>query len=206
MSSSRGKFGAIILSEEQEAWLFKHFKHTKNEDIAKKLNVSPRSVNRLAEKRGLVKTKQFMKKCQTETAAAANRSHKINGTYPPKGYKIPNSEATRFKKGVKPIDRLGPRREAERVAKCVASRKETFRLEKARALFGLPRKTKLQVVQRPRKQVYMRYYLRKRGYIIERGSNVAYYNSETQRSLVLESRPRTGFSFQQQSNNNIICQ
>lgn len=191
----RGKFGAIILTDQQEAWLQKHFKHTKNEDIAKKLGVSPRSVNRLAEKRGLTKSKQFIKKCQAETAAAANRSHRLNGTYPPKGYRIPNREATQFKKGETNIERLGAKRNAQRIAKCTASRRETFRLEKARALFGLPRQTKLKVVQRPRKQVYIRYYLRKKGYIVERGSNVAYYNSETRRSLKLESHPPAGFSF-----------
>ena len=190
-----GKTTPIVLSEKQEAWLAKHFKHTKNEEIAKKFGISMRSVNRLAERRGLTKSPQFMKKCQAETAAAANRSHRINGTYPPKGYKIPRSEEFQFKKGEKPIDRLGAKREAERVAKCVESRKQTFKLEKARALYGLPRQTKLNVVKRPVKQIYQRYYLRKRGYLVERGSNIAYYNSSTNRSLELESRPMTGFTF-----------
>lgn len=194
----RGKFGAIILTDEQEAWLQKHFKHTKNEDIAKKLGVSPRSVNRLAEKRGLTKSWQFMKKTQLDAAAAANKSNRINGTYPPKGYQIPNKEKGYFKKGEKPIDRLGAKREAERIAKCVQSRKETFKLEMARAIFGLPRQTKMKVVQRPRRQVWVRYYLRKLGYTVERGSNVAYYNSETKRSPKLESEPRSGFTFIEQ--------
>lgn len=35
----RGKFGAIILTEKQDAWLIKHFKHTKNEEIAEKLEL-----------------------------------------------------------------------------------------------------------------------------------------------------------------------
>ena len=197
----RGKFGAIILTEKQDAWLIKHFKHTKNEDIAEKLGVSVRSVNRLAEKRNLTKSSQFIKKCLTETAAAANRSHRLNGTYPPKGYRIPNSEKTQFKKGEKPIDRIGAKKEKERIAKSTESRKKTFKLEKARALYGLPRQTKLQVVKRPKKQIYIRYYLRKKGYIVERGSNVAYYNSETQRCLKLESRPMTGFTFIKQNGN-----
>lgn len=191
----RGKFGAIILTDQQEAWLQKHFKHTKNEDIAKKLGVSPRSVNRLAEKRGLTKSRQFIRKTQIDAAAAVNKSNRINGTYPPKGYQIPNKEKGYFKKGEKPIDRIGAKREAERIAKCVQSRKKTFKLERARALFGLPRQTKLKVVQRPRKQVWVRYYLRKLGYTVERGSNVAYYNNQTKRSLKLESHPPAGFSF-----------
>ena len=190
-----GKTEKIILTEAQEAWLIKHFKHTKNEAIAKRLNVSLRSVNRLAEKRGLTKTKQFIRKCQLETAAKANESNRRNGTYPPKGYKIPNREKTQFKKGEKPIDRLGAKKEAARVAKSVASRKETFGLEKARALYGLPRKTKLNVVKRPKKQIMLRYYLKKCGYLVERGGFTFYYTDETKRSLEIESRPLTGFRF-----------
>ena len=191
----RGKFGAIILTDQQEAWLQKHFKHTKNEHIAEKLGVSLRSVNRLAEKRGLKKSWQFMRKTQLDAAAAANKSNRINGTYPPKGYKIPRSEEFWFQKGEKPVDRLGAKRDAERIAKSAASRKETFKLERARAIFGLPRQTKMQVIQRPRKQVHVRYYLRKRGYVVERGSNVAYYNSQTNRNLKMETNPPTGFTF-----------
>lgn len=188
----------IVLTEQQEAWLQKHFKHTKNEKIAAKLNVSLRSVNRLAERRGLTKSKQFIRKCQEESTAKTNKIMLERGLYPPKGYIIPRSEEFRFKKGEKPIDRLGAKRNAERIARCAQSRKETFRLERARALYGLPRQTKLNVVKRPHKQIHTRYYLRKRGYIVERGSNTAYYNSETKRSPDIESRSRSGFVFLEQ--------
>jgi hypothetical protein len=140
-----------------------------------------------------------MKRTQFDAAAAANYSNRINKRYPQKGYQVPNREKGYFKKGERPIDRIGAKREAERIAKCKQSRKETFRLEKARALFGLPRQTKLQVVRRPQKQVWTRSYLRQRGYIVERGSNVAYYNSETNRSPRLEINPPAGFSFLEQS-------
>lgn len=197
-SKSGGQMQPIILTEKQEAWLQKHFKHTKNEDIAIKLDVSLRSVSRLARQRGLTKSPQFIRKCQNEAMKKAHEVNLRNGNYPPKGYRIPNSEKYYFKKGERIIDRIGPKREAERLAKSVASRKETFRLEKARALFGLPRQTKLQVVQRPRKLVHVRYRLRKRGYDIERGSMVAYYNQNTRRDLALEQTPRTGFTFIEQ--------
>lgn len=195
----RGKFGAIILTDQQEEWLTKNFANTRNEDIAEVLGVSVRSVNRLAEKRGLTKSSQFMQDCLAKAAAAANFYNRLNNNYPPKGYRIPNREKGYFKKGEKTIDRIGAEREAERIAKSTASRRETFKLEKARALFGLPRQTKLLVVRRPRKQTWTRYYLRQRGYVVERGSNVAYYNSETQRSLRLESQPPAGFTFLEQS-------
>lgn len=198
ITTSRGKYGAVILTEKQEAWLQKHFKHTKNEEIAERFGISPRSVNRLASKRGLKKSKQFLQKSREAAAAKANRLHRINGTYPPKGYRIPRSEESWFKKGERPIDRIGGAREAERIAKAAATRKELFRLEKARALYGLPRETKMKVVRRPRKQIWMRHYLKTLGYIIERGGFIAYYNKNTKRSLELESRPMTGFTFIEQ--------
>ena len=195
MNPPENKFKPIVLTDKQLAWLDKHFKHTKNADIAKRLGVSPRTVNRLAERRGLKKSKQFMTKCQENATSKAHESNLRNGTYPPKGYRIPNSEKGQFRKGEKPIDRLGARKEAERVAKAAESYRKTWRLEKARALYGLPRQTKLRVVKRPTGQIAQRYYLRKRGYIVERGSNTAYYTAETKRSVELESRPRSGFTF-----------
>lgn len=189
----------IVLTDQQEVWLAKHFKHTKNAEIASRLGISERSVNRLAKRRGLTKSKQFIRKTQLEAAAKANESNRINGTYPPKGYKIPRREEFWFKKGESNIDRFGVKKNAERIVNNTQSRKETFRLEKARALYGLPRQTKLQVIKRPRRQIEMRYYLRKRGYIVKRGSMIVYYNENTNRSLELESRPRTGFTFVEQT-------
>lgn len=195
MNPPENKFKPIVLTDKQLAWLDKHFKHTKNADVAEKLGVSLRSVNRLAERRGLKKSKQFMTKCQENATAKAHESNLRNGTYPPKGYRIPNSEKGQFKKGEKPVDRIGAKREAERVAKSAESRRKTFRLEKARALYGLPRETKLNVVKRPRKQISMRYELKRRGYIIERGGFVAYYDENTRRHLAFEAKPMTGFTF-----------
>ena len=100
----------ITLDDKQEAYLVKHFKHTKNAELAAKLNIGERSVVRLARKLGLKKTPQFMRKCQQEMTAAAHASHLRNGTYPPKGFIIPKSEEGRFKKGVTPEQRLGKRK------------------------------------------------------------------------------------------------
>ena len=104
MNPPENKFAPIVLTDKQLAWLDKHFKHTKNEDIARYLDISSRSVYRIAKGRGLKKSCQFIRKCQLAAAEKANLSNRINGTYPPKGYKIPNSEKSRFRKGEKPID------------------------------------------------------------------------------------------------------
>lgn len=46
-----------------------------------------------------------MKDCQRYTAKKAKQSHLKNGTYPPKGFIIPNSEKYRFKPGHKSFNK-----------------------------------------------------------------------------------------------------
>lgn len=180
------------LTEKEVKWLEKHFRNTKNAEIAEHLGISESSVHRYARELGLKKTPQFIRKCQAATTAAAKASHLRNGTYPPKGYKIPHSEEHRFKPGENNLQRLGPRRERQRIRKMKETMAETRRVERARALFGLERKTKLKLagMGQPRHFALQRYYLRRLGYIIERGSMDAYYTQETKRSKEYESRTR----------------
>lgn len=85
MTYKMAKGVKITLTEKQENWLKKHFLHTKNAEIAQKLGISETAVHRFARALGLKKSRQYMVKCQRETADAAKRSHRLNGTYPPKG-------------------------------------------------------------------------------------------------------------------------
>lgn len=191
-----GKTVKIVLTPDQEKYLKNHYKHTKNADLSARLGISVRSVNRIAKSMGLEKSRYFIRKAQLDAANKANESHRKNGTYPPKGYIIPRSEEFWFKKGERPVDRIGKKREAERIRKGVESRNELRKLEKARTLYGLPRQTKLNVVKRPRSQTQLRYYLKRHcGYIADRGGFIFYYTDETKRSAEIESRPRTGFTF-----------
>lgn len=185
----------IVLTPKQEAYLIKHFKHTHNADLAEKLGISETSLHRFARKLGLTKTRQFMRKCQADTAHAAKVSHLRHGTYPPKGYIIPRSEEFRFKPGEKPVDRLGEKKNAERIRKSKESRAKTWRYEHARFIFGVPRKTKLRVVQQPRQKILDRSYLKKRGYILDEDARVAYWTENTMRSTRLEARPVRFYKF-----------
>ncbi len=178
------------VTEEQVAYLLKHFKNTKNAVLAEKLGISETGVHRLARQYGLKKTRQFMRKTQRATSDAAKASHLKNGTYPPKGYVIPRSEEFRFKPGETPRKRLGKRKDEKRIAKSVETRKATYKLEKARTLFGLPQKTRLRVKKQPLKKIQTRYYLRKRGYIIDDVAFVAYWTEDTRRAVKIEARPK----------------
>lgn len=178
----------IKLTEEQENWLKKHFKHTKNEEIAAKLGISESSMHRLARLYGLKKSPQFMRKCVQEAATAAKQSHLLNGTYPPKGYKIPNREKGGFKPGETSRNRIGAKREAERIKKSAESRRETWRKEKARATFGFPQRTKLHVIPVPKAKIRMRWYLKQRGYILDEKERIAYYTDTTRRAVRIEAK------------------
>lgn len=89
----------IHLTNQQKLWLKINFPHMANCICAMFLGISPSSVVRQARRLGLQKTPQFMKEAQLHTAKKAKESHLKNGTYPPKGFIIPGSEAYRFKPG-----------------------------------------------------------------------------------------------------------
>ncbi len=184
-----GKTEKIVLTTKQERWLTNHFKHTKNSECAERLGISPRSVVRLARAMGLTKSRQFMAKCQHETAKAAKISHRRNGTYPPKGFRIPNSEVGQFKPGVSNLERIGAKREAERIRKSAESRRATIKRERSRIVWGFEQCTKLKLVSNPKKIQY-RYELRQRGYQIAKGANEAYIVAETRRSPKVEANAR----------------
>lgn len=185
-----GKTKRIELTPAQEAWLSRHFKHTRNAEAAERLGISERSLVRIARRLGLAKSRQFMRAAQRNAADRARESHLRNGTYPPKGFIIPRSEEFRFKPGETSIQRLGKAGERKRAEKSAESRRRTFKEERSRRVFGLPQRTGLRVIRLPRYVAYQRYHLRKLGYIVPRGGFTAYYTPETRRSPLYEDRPR----------------
>ena len=187
----------IVLTPKQEAYLVKHYRNTKNDILMEKLGLKFSTFHRIVRQLGLTKTKRFMKKCQKETAAAAKASHLRNGTFPPKGYRIPRSEEFWFKPGETSEKRIGKRRERKRIEKCAAARKQTFREEKARAYFGLPQRTKMRVVRQPRQKICDRCYLKRCGYILDEKNLIAYWTSDTRRATRLEAQPRRFYVFKQ---------
>lgn len=185
-----GKTTRIELTPEQERWLERHFKHTRNAEAADRLGISERSLVRIARRLGLAKSRQFMRAAQRNAADRARESHLRNGTYPPKGFIIPRSEEFRFKPGETSAQRIGKAGERRRVEKSAESRRRTFKEERSRRVFGLPQRTGLRVIRLPRYVADQRYHLRKLGYIVPRGGFTAYYTPETRRSRRYEDRPR----------------
>lgn len=180
-----GKTDRITLTLEQERWLVRHYKHTKNEELGSRLGISQSALHRFARELGLKKSKQFMQKCAQNGAEAAWVVNRRNG-WPPKGYIIPKSREYGFQKGITCLQRLGPEREAERIRKSAESRRATVKRERARIVWGLEQKTKLKLVTNPKKIQY-RYALRQHGYEIGRGESVAYVVDGTRRSTKIET-------------------
>jgi hypothetical protein len=185
----------IVLTPEQEAWLVKHFRNTKNDILMEKLGLKFSTFHRLVRQLGLKKTKQFMKKCQKATSDAAKASHIANGTYPPKGYRIPRSEEFQYKPGDKPWTRCGRRKWNRARKKAAETWKETFKEDRCRRRWGLPQKSRLRVTETPHQKIIDRSYLKKRGYILDEANVIAYWTPETHRATRLEARPRRFYKF-----------
>lgn len=177
------------LTDKQKKWIIAHFRNTKNDEIMQKIGIKYSSLHRFAREHGLKKTRQFQRKCQAATAEAARLVNKRNN-WPPKGYIIPKSEENRFKNGITPEQRLGKKKNAERIINSAKARRKTVEAEKRRVLFGLPQKTKLKVISGGHNKSAYRHVLRKRGYIIQKGARDVFYDENTNRSAKAE---RTAF-------------
>lgn len=176
------------LTEKDVAWIIRHFKHTRNEEIMSKFGISHSSLHRIAREHGLSKTRQFMKKTQVAAQQAAAESHKRNGTYPPKGFVIPNSSKNRFRIGQSNRDRLSPKKYAECQKKRQASWRETYDKDKRRTLvWGFEQRTKFRFVKQSKSKINCRYNLRRIGYIeCPDDHNLYYYPSEEMRRPKIE--------------------
>lgn len=178
----------IVLSPQQERWLIRHFKHTKNDEIMSRLGIAHSTLHRFARELGLTKSKQFMRKCQSNATQKAWEANRRKG-WPPKGYKIPKSDEFGFQKGVTNLQRLGAKRNAERIAKSAESRRATVKKERARIVWGMEQQTKLKLVTN-QKRIKYRYQLKKRGYLISEDGRVAIITPQTTRHLQYEDKAK----------------
>ena len=184
------------LTNEQLVWFTEHFEHTKNQELADRLGTSPRSVTRIARELGLWKTKEFVQAMQRNASAHAARANHLTGGNAGAVNLLKYGEAYRFKKGTTQRDRMSNEDYAAMLVKRGASRKELFRKERSRVLFGLDQKTGLRVIRCPKAKIELRHRLRTRGYEIERASNEVVITDNTKRSPIIEEHAQVmGFKF-----------
>lgn len=171
------------MDEKMKEWLIKHYKHTKNSIIIEKFGLSKYYLHKYAQELGLKKSRAFIIKVSKENSKKGLAILAEKG-WPPKGYIIPNQD-----KRIESLKaRKGKRMPKAIREKCAEGIRNTFKSEKRRVLFGLPQKTKLKVVKSPKGKIHCRWKMRKLGYIIDKGGNVAYYNETTIRNKHFEER------------------
>ena len=176
------------LTQEQLEWLKENFGSTKNQELANELGTSPRSITRMARELGLWKTKEFISAMQRRASEHGARVNRANGGNAGTKNLLVYGKAYRFKAGESNRDRMSEEAFKEMNRRIGESRKETFRKEKRRVLFGLEQKTGLRVVQCQKEKISLRNNLRKHGYEIARASNEAIVSDNTRRSAIMETR------------------
>lgn len=174
----------IVLTDDQQQWLRDNYATTLNKDCAAHLGISESSVHRWARQLGLTKDPDWFHALVMERVrmmAAVNRGP---GNHGKKNLHL--GEPHRFRKGQTNRERYGEENERRRIQRAAATRRETIRKERMRVRWGLPQETKLRVISNPQAR-YARYALKSRGYIIPaRGSMEAYWDSNTNRSPIVE--------------------
>ena len=168
-------------------WLNENYANIPNCKILEHLGISQGVLNRLIKEYRLRKSPEYLKEINKESLRLATQAAKAKG-WPPKGYVIPKSEEARKKGQEKMAEMRADEEINARWRKNMSiGRKKLYKDEKRRVLFGLEQKTKLKVVRSSHAKVCCRTELRSLGYIVGRGSNVAYWNKETKRD---ESKER----------------
>jgi len=128
----------ISWSNEMIIILCNKFSITFNRELAKELKVSMRSLIRKARELNLEKEPGFLEKNREliTKMAVANNYNKYTGI---KGWSVPNSEKTRFKKGQQSPMKSNP----ELIEKVRNKRNETIKRERIRIRLGFSQLTKL---------------------------------------------------------------
>lgn len=186
------------LSDEQVAYLRDNYSDTRNIDLANALGCGLRTVNRLCARYGIDvrKSDEFMAKTQRVASQRAAASIRANGCTCPDAVKE-RLKLTQFKPGHNMYERMTTEQRKARDAKISSARQALIRSERRRILFGLPQRSRLRLVSRPRSVASARLNMRKRlGYEIERASMEVYITEGTIRSELVEANAKKlGFRF-----------
>lgn len=109
-----------------------------NRVLAKKLEVSMRTLIRKARELNIEKEPDFLEKRRDEITQMAVKAHPPHPMKGVQGWAVSNSEKTRFK-----IGNESPMKDPAIVKKVTESRNKTIRRERIRITYGMRRLTKL---------------------------------------------------------------
>lgn len=199
----------VILSEEQQRWLKRWFPVTENDRLASAMGISVGCMRGLAQRLGVAKSEEGLSAIRKRQGRAMAQTFESRGLYDKKrGH--PCSEATQegsrrrwelIRQGVLKsptaiMKERNPEQYREMLASISRSRKEMFRKEKMRMIYGLEKKTRLKhVVLCPftRSQIHHRHNAIARGYLLDADCSegtpdryTIFYDDETERSTKFE--------------------
>lgn len=189
----------MTLTDKQTQWLIRHFKHTKNDIIIARLNISMSYLHRLARALGLKKTKQFMRKTQANAvvhaqAAIAAEDEEAKERRRQQANQNRNPDRC-FKPGEYSLAKKTPEERKKINAKRAASWMQTRQADETRLNWGLPQQTNFHFARDPdpdknQRLCKLRCYLRNhRGYDIPgKAGMVIFITAETKRSPKMELR------------------
>jgi hypothetical protein len=200
---------ALVLSDEQKAWLCKWFPEVENSQLIKVSGMSHSTLHRFARQYGLTKSEKGLRGIKRRQASQIKRVCEANGYYDSLRGRQPSEacrQATRqmwqdIRDGKREhpariMKRTNPRKYKKWMQRKSETRKELIRKETRRMIYGMERKTNLKCIvmcKYTRRQVSHRYNALKRGYIImedcsDQGGeryNI-YYDEQTERSPIFE--------------------
>lgn len=200
---------AYVLTDEQKEWMRRWFPEEENSRLMKMSGMSHSILHRFARELGLAKSDTGIRRIKKRQAAHIKRLCEKNGYYDSLRGRQPSEackQATarmwqeiRAGKREHPaaiMKRESPRKYRQWMKRKSEERKKAIRLEHARLIYGLERKTKLRGVVMQKytsSQTNHRYNALKRGYILMEdcsegsgGRYTIYYDSETRRSPIFE--------------------
>lgn len=195
----RRKTEKIVLTERQTKWLLTHYKHTKNDAICERLGCSLSCLHRMAREHHLTKTKQFMRKTQAVAAAAAQVAiaNETEEQKKRRRQQARQNAKVKFQPGVNPHAGKTAAELAEMQRKRLKTWKARREADEIRLNWGYPQETKFHYRRHPDRKknqqlIYLRWYMRTKGYEIPGRSGMAAYITEaTQRSERCEETARS---------------
>lgn len=200
---ARGKYGAVVLSDEQLDWLRREFPKTENRRLAKAMNVSNRTIPRLARKYKLTKSEAGLKailKRQAKEALKTNKAYheSLRGKRPSQatldGYQA-YLHSERWKHPFKILKAKNPAAYQDLMQRRSETHRALWMQERKRMERGLSQQSRLHIYRYTKSQLCHRLNAYKRGYIIPHPQDldnrmVIWYDEETDRAEIFEQNLR----------------
>ena len=177
----RGK--KMIWTEERIAELRRCYSVESNENLANRLETSPRTLVRKAKELGIYKSRPV-----TKTTGIGQQVRELYSTHSQTEIaEITHTSNCTIRRIVSELKITRTKEEDKEIRSRL--RRKLIKSERARIAFGLDQRTNIKLVTN-RSKIRLRTKLKSNGYIVKRGSKTIYYTPEMKRHLEREENGR----------------